>query len=442
MHYSINLLFLAALVAATRRFYPEISIIGNSSLRLSLPDEDGMSRVVYEVRSNGKERTYVTESKNDDDLWEYVDLDAEANTGDMIQYKMSVLFGDKWIDTDWTTVSLVPRGMIVPRKSKRAHTVFRDDFNSFNRGAYTVEVSSWGGGNGEFQVYTPENVYAANGYLYLKPTLTVDHQAFDEGKLYNGRMDVNSLWHTCTNGVNWGCDRTSLGNEILPPIMSGKVTTNACIKYGRVNVRARIPKGDWIWPAVWMLSCDRHYGNWPRSGEIDIMESRGNLRAVEGGSDHGVSYIASTLHWGPDSSHNAYYLTHKGKHANGGDWHGWHTYSLEWTDRHIITYVDDQEVLRVNTPSQGFWNWAHFQGHNIWGNSHNAPFDQPFHLLLNVAVGGGYFGDNAQYNTPKPWHGGSSHPMRDFWEHRGDWLPTWHGDDVAMLIDYVEMIQY
>ena len=65
-----------------------------------------------------------------------------------------------------------------------------------------------------------------------------------------------------------------------------------------------------------------------------------------------------------------------------------------------------------------------------------------FHLLLNVAVGGGYFGDNAQYNTPKPWHGGSSHPMRDFWEHRGDWLPTWHGDDVAMLIDYVEMIQY
>lgn len=69
-------------------------------------------------------------------------------------------------------------------------------------------------------------------------------------------------------------------------------------------------------------------------------------------------------------------------------------------------------------------------------------FSSQFHLILNVAAGGGFFSDGAQYNTPKPWHRGSSHPMRDFWEHRGDWLPTWHGDDVAMLIDYVEMIQY
>ncbi|XP_061166805.1 beta-1,3-glucan-binding protein-like [Saccostrea echinata] len=374
-----------------------------------------------------------------DDIWEYVDHDANAQIGDLVEYKTFVEYGEQWIESKWNKVVLVPRGLIMPRKSKRSYTVFRDDFNSFNRGSYTVEVSSWGGGNGEFQVYTPENVYAANGYLYLKPTLTVDHHAFDEGKLYHGRMDVNSLWHTCTNSVNWGCDRTSFGQEILPPIMSGKVTSHASIRYGRVNVRARISKGDWTWPAIWMLSRDRHYGTWPRSGEIDMMESRGNLRVMEGGSNHGVGYVASTLHWGPDSGHNAYYLTHKGKH---GDWFGWHTYSLDWNERHIVTYVDNQEILRVDTPAQGFWNWAHFSGHNIWGNSHNAPFDQPFHLLLNVAVGGGYFPDIAQYNTPKPWHGDSSHPMRDFWEHRGSWLPTWHGDDVAMLIDYVEMIQY
>ena len=66
--------------------------------------------------------------------------------------------------------------------------------------------------------------------------------------MLNKIIIIQGLWHTCTNGVNWGCDRTSFGNEILPPIMSGKITTNACIKYGRVNVRARIPKGDWIWP--------------------------------------------------------------------------------------------------------------------------------------------------------------------------------------------------
>ena len=57
-----------------------------------------------------------------------------------------------------------------------------------------------------------------------------------------------ALWHTCTNGVNNGCHKTSYGQEILPPIMSGKVTTHAAITYGRVNVRARIPKGAFLWP--------------------------------------------------------------------------------------------------------------------------------------------------------------------------------------------------
>lgn len=63
------------------------------------------------------------------------------------------------------------------------------------------------------------------------------------------------LWGTCTNSVNWGCDRTSFGQEILPPIMSGKVTSHAAIKYGRVNVRARIPRGDWIWPGSFCCCC-------------------------------------------------------------------------------------------------------------------------------------------------------------------------------------------
>ena len=49
---------------------------------------------------------------------------------------------------------------------------------------------------------------------------------------------------------------------------------------------------------------------------------------------------------------------------------------------HYRTYVDDQEIMHITTPSQGFWNWAHFQGHNIWGNNHNAPFDHSVSSLL------------------------------------------------------------
>ena len=52
----------------------------------------------------------------------------------------------------------------------------------------------------------------------------------------------------CTEDSNWGCDRTAANGNILNPVMSGKVTTDASIRYGRINVRARIPKGDWLWP--------------------------------------------------------------------------------------------------------------------------------------------------------------------------------------------------
>lgn len=63
----------------------------------------------------------------------------------------------------------------------------------------------------------------------------------------------SGIWHTCTNGVNNGCRKSAYGQEILPPIMSGKVTTHAAITYGRVNVRARVPKGAFIWPGLFYI---------------------------------------------------------------------------------------------------------------------------------------------------------------------------------------------
>lgn len=348
-----------------------------------------------------------------------------------MEYKVAKAQNGLLTESMWTTAVLLKHFEPGQFRSLRQTVVFRDDFNGhLNKGHYTTDVSAWGGGNGEFQVYTPEaaNLYTANGYLYLKPTLTVDHHAFNEGSLYNGNMDVRALWHTCTNGVNNGCHKTSYGQEILPPIMSGKVTTHAAITYGRVNVRARIPKGAFLWPAIWMLPRDNHYGGWPRSGEIDLMESKGNAWTNEWGNDHGIRSIASTLHWGPDAGHNCFQKTHGEKYLNQPDgWHGWHTYSLDWTKDHLRILVDDQEIFRLNTPWNGMYNYCPY--HNIedpWRNGpHNAPFDQPFHLILNVAVGGtgGFFSDG-QYDVPKSWRNDSPHPMRDFWEHRGEWLKT------------------
>jgi beta-glucanase (GH16 family) len=65
---------------------------------------------------------------------------------------------------------------------------------------------------------------------------------------------------------------------IINPVRSARLTTQGrqTLKYGKVEVVAKLPKGDWLWPAIWMMPQDSIYGVWPQSGEIDIMESRGN----------------------------------------------------------------------------------------------------------------------------------------------------------------------
>ncbi|XP_061171412.1 beta-1,3-glucan-binding protein-like [Saccostrea echinata] len=381
-------------------------------------------------------------------VWEHIDSEANVKVGDIIHYQTILRRKNVLKELKWKSVNLLPENAVAPVRSLRKVTVFRDDFNTFDKSHYKIEITAAGGGNGEFQVYTPEqsNIYAAHGFLYIKPTLTVDHPSFTESDLYNGQMDVPTVWGACTKAMHHGCHKAAYGNgqEILNPVMSGLIYTHAAIKYGRVNVRARIPRGDWLWPAIWLMPTNSVYGSWPRSGEIDVMEARGNrLMNTDTGINRGIHQIASTLNWGPDPRHSAGRLTHKPLQSTHGDWHKWHVFSLEWTEQHVICLVDDQEILHVNTPPEGFWKFGHFNGTNIWGNSLNAPFDQPFQLLLNVAVGGTkYFPDNLHYDTPKPWRNDSPHPMRDFWEKRNVWLPTWHGDNIAFLIDYVEMIQY
>jgi beta-glucanase (GH16 family) len=108
---------------------------------------------------------------------------------------------------------------------------------------------------------------------------------------------------SCTSSRRSDCiaaTNTTAGNAtIVPPTRSGRINTKkgATIKYGRVEVVAKLPQGDWLWPAIWMLPVEETYGPWPASGEIDILESRGNNRTYEQG---GNNIASSTLHWGPD----------------------------------------------------------------------------------------------------------------------------------------------
>ena len=150
--------------------------------------------------------------------------------------------------------------------------------------------------NHEFEVTTDdeENVFIQDGQLYIKPslqdaTLINNNYTLD---MRNSCTATSDIWASCVAITN-----TNNGS-IIPPVKSGRINTirGASIKYGRVEVTAKMPAGDWLWPAIWMLPVENVYGDWPRSGEIDIIESWGNNASyVSGGS----RIMKSSIHWGP-----------------------------------------------------------------------------------------------------------------------------------------------
>lgn len=139
-------------------------------------------------------------------------------------------------------------------------------------------------------------------------------------------------------------------------------------KYGRIVVRAKLPKGVGTWPAIWMLATKQNYGAnyWPDNGELDIMEHVGYDQNV----------VHATVH---TFAFNHTKNTQKSANKIVPDCsEAFHDYAMEWSPAKTVFYIDDNVNYTFNR--EGYYGWQEF------------PFDQPFHLLLNIAVGGNWGG--------------------------------------------------
>ncbi|TKC09986.1 glycoside hydrolase family 16 protein [Pedobacter polaris] len=193
---------------------------------------------------------------------------------------------------------------------------------------YDLGGSGWG--NNEKQLYTnsPSNVNVGGGLL----TITAKKE------------NLNGMAYTSTR----------------------LVTRNKMdVTYGRIEVKAKLPTGKGTWPAIWMLPTDRSYGDWPKSGEIDIMEH--------------VGYDQNKVHF---STHTeAYYFkintakTSSKLIADAST--AFHLYRVDWTPYAVRGYFDN--VLVFEFANEG-------TGYKVW------PFDKRFHVLLNLAIGGDWGG--------------------------------------------------
>ncbi|KAJ8930603.1 hypothetical protein NQ314_016573 [Rhamnusium bicolor] len=311
-------------------------------------------------------------------------------------------------DCDVPSVTTVSGNQVPSGKICSGDLIFEDNFDELNLKKWQHEVTLGGGGPMRL-----EKIFLYHGTLSLIGGIPVDQ---------------------CTNPQWYGCERTGKPDSVLNPIKSARIRTvdSFSFKYGRVDVRAKLPGGDWLWPAIWLLPRYNQYSGWPASGEIDIMESRGNKELKNGdGQNIGTQQVGSTLHFGPNYNYNRYEYAHFEKNNASGYDTNFHTYGMQWNPDNISFYVDD-EVIGTDTGLENPWQ----------RNTKMAPFDQEFYIILNLAVGGvNYFPDNADNPGGKPWLNGSPKASTDFWMGRDQWLPTWHlgTDDSHLQVDYVKI---
>ena len=219
---------------------------------------------------------------------------------------------------------------------------WQDDFSTGTApdpSKWNFEVGGGGWGNNELQHYTPgANSSVAGGNLIITA----------KKENVSGREYTSSRMITKGKG-DW--------------------------LYGRMEVRAKLPKGRGTWPAIWMFPTESTYGNWPASGEIDIMEH--------------VGYEQNKVHF---TIHNAAFNFMKGNQKGSNKIvptasDEFHNYRADWTPYSIKGFIDGEQYFEYVNANNGYTSW---------------PYDKKFFLILNIAVGGNWGGVQGVDNSVFP----------------------------------------
>ena len=250
-----------------------------------------------------------------------------------------------WIGCDNSVEQMIPDAEATPEGWS---LVWSDEFDGTE-----VDTTKWefqlgdgceedicGWGNGEFQNYRAENATVEDGRLII-----------------TARQNI-------------------VGNDTLYTSARLRTLGRGDWTYGRFEVKAKLPTGQGLWPAIWLLFSEPTYGEWAASGEIDIMESIG--------SEPGE--VFGTLHYGNTSPGNVF---------SGEEFQlvsetfneDFYVFIVEWEEGEIRWYINNV-LFQTQTSDDWFTGGANGDDEDAEDYNPNAPFDHDFHMILNVAVGG------------------------------------------------------
>ncbi len=204
--------------------------------------------------------------------------------------------------------------------------------------------------NRELQYYTKarrQNAFVENGMLVIEAR-------WEKFKNPSFDLAVEGHWRKARDYAEYTSAALTTQNR-------------ASWKYGRIEVRAKLPAGRGIWPAIWMLGTNIGNVGWPACGEIDIMEYVG----------YNPDTVFGTVH---TEKFNHVRKTQKGsKIGIQKPYEDFHLYGIEWDDRKIDFFVDDKKYFTFNNDGTGLEAW---------------PFDREHYLIINIAVGGSWGGEH------------------------------------------------
>lgn len=234
----------------------------------------------------------------------------------------------------------------LPQRQQEWQMIWSDEFNynglpDVKKWNYDTIGNSYGWGNHEAQWYTVANA--------------------DNAKVSDGILHISAL-HRNYHGKQYTSARLTTKNK-------------GDWQYGKIEVRAKVPTGNGTWSAIWMMPSASKYGEWPNSGEIDIMEHIGS----EPDTVLSTSHTAAFNHIIGNQESKKYYLPTATT--------AFHIYTLEWNEKEWRSYVDGVLYFTYSNKNIGSKAW---------------PYNEKFYLILNLAIGGGLGGQKGIDNRLFP----------------------------------------
>ncbi|KAK3924382.1 Beta-1,3-glucan-binding protein [Frankliniella fusca] len=332
---------------------PLIEALSPRGLRVSIPDEAGISLVRFHVGVNkplsaqrlGTVNVEVSQpTGSESPLWAYEDRTTLLAAGDVLHYWLQVTLAGhtyeragtfavkgvvEMFDASSPVLSVPLAESPAPAAQQRpvqrppprpapdatsqpctrsltsvngrlvcqGELLFLENFDSadLSLGPWRHDVRIAGQPDFEFTTFTQSgaNTYAVNGQLVIRPTLTDD--VYGRDFVRTGKLRLEN----CTAGALESdlCSRQARYGYILPPVLSGRITTRKTFsfRYGTIEVRAKLPSGDWIYPELWLLPREEAYGPGLRSGRIQLALARGNLELQHGSTELGLRRLEAAV---------------------------------------------------------------------------------------------------------------------------------------------------